>query len=167
LDRWNKQAGGGDGTPVSFIDYCAGDRWLVYLFCKDHQANFLLAGNAGGRMPHHLQFESGFNNQSSSLTGTSPSDGTSSKQSKATETLALAKRKADDIRRMLDTVRDYLSYKRSENASTGDYLKKVADNSQMMKDDILCWKQCPHAESKAVYLDSLRKERKNVLDWTS
>jgi hypothetical protein len=147
LDRWNKQTGGGDGTPVSFIDYCAGDRWLVYLFCKDHQANFLLAGNAGGRMPHHLQFEAGFDDQSS-LTGTSPSNGTnSSKQSKATETLALAKRKADDIRSMLDTVRDYLSYKRSENTSTGDYLKKVADYSQMMKDDAVLETMSP--ESKA------------------
>ena len=35
LDRWNKDTGGGDGTPSSFIDYCAGDRWLVWIFCVD------------------------------------------------------------------------------------------------------------------------------------
>jgi hypothetical protein len=48
LDRWNKDTGGGDGTAPSFIEYCAGDRWLVYLFCKDEQSNFLLANSAGG-----------------------------------------------------------------------------------------------------------------------
>ena len=67
LDRWNKDTGGGDGTPVSFIDFCGGDRWLLYIFCKDIEANFLLANNAGGRMPRHLQVESGFNEELSSL----------------------------------------------------------------------------------------------------
>ena len=32
LDRWNKDTGGGDGTPASFVDYCGSDRWLVFLF---------------------------------------------------------------------------------------------------------------------------------------
>ena len=26
LDRWNKDTGGGDGTPTSFVDYCGSDR---------------------------------------------------------------------------------------------------------------------------------------------
>ena len=48
LDRWNKDTGGGDGTATSFINFCGADRWLVYLFCKDLEANFLLASSAGG-----------------------------------------------------------------------------------------------------------------------
>jgi hypothetical protein len=73
LDKWNKDTGGGDGTPPSFIDYCAGDRWLVYLFCKDIEANFLLASSAGGRMPKHLQIESGFTEEISCITDGPPS----------------------------------------------------------------------------------------------
>jgi hypothetical protein len=34
LDRWNKETGGGDGTALSFIDYCGGDKWLSVVFCK-------------------------------------------------------------------------------------------------------------------------------------
>jgi len=29
LDKWNKDTGGGDGTPPSFINFCGTDRWLV------------------------------------------------------------------------------------------------------------------------------------------
>lgn len=62
LDRWNKETGGGNGQPWSFVNYCDKDaRWLVVVFLKDVQANYLLAANAGGRMPTHLQMESGFN----------------------------------------------------------------------------------------------------------
>ena len=59
LDRWNKDTGGGNGQPWSFINYCERDgRWLVLVFLKDVESNYLLAANAGGRMPTHLQMES-------------------------------------------------------------------------------------------------------------
>ena len=64
IGRWNKDTGGGDGKPSEFINFCAGDRWLVWVFCKDLEAGFLLASSAGGRMPNHLQVESGFENMS-------------------------------------------------------------------------------------------------------
>jgi hypothetical protein len=58
LDRWNKETGGGNGQPWSFVNYCDKDaRWLVLVFLKDIEANYLLASNAGGRMPLHLQME--------------------------------------------------------------------------------------------------------------
>ena len=61
LDRWNKETGGGNGHPWSFINYCDRDsRWLVAVFLKDLDANYLLAASAGGRMPNHLQMECGF-----------------------------------------------------------------------------------------------------------
>ena len=65
LDKWNKDTGGGDGSPTAFIDFCGSDRWLVWLFCKDMECNFLLACSAGGRMPRHLQIESGFTEEMS------------------------------------------------------------------------------------------------------
>mmetsp|Transcript_121592 Transcript_121592/g.349491 ORF Transcript_121592/g.349491 Transcript_121592/m.349491 type:complete len:342 (-) Transcript_121592:231-1256(-) len=64
LDRWNKETGGGNGQPWSFVNYCDKDaRWLVLVFLKDVEANFLLSANAGGRMPHHLQLECGLETQ--------------------------------------------------------------------------------------------------------
>ena len=35
LDKWNKDTGGGDGTPNAFIDFCSGDRWLIWIFLID------------------------------------------------------------------------------------------------------------------------------------
>ena len=61
LDKWNKLTGGGNGQAWSFVDYCDKDaRWLVCIFLQDVKANYLLASNAGGRMPSHLQMEFGF-----------------------------------------------------------------------------------------------------------
>jgi hypothetical protein len=60
LKRWNKQTGGGDGTSASFQNYCGGDRWLAFVFMSDEESNFLLASNASGKVPVHLQNESGF-----------------------------------------------------------------------------------------------------------
>jgi hypothetical protein len=61
LDRWNKNTGNGAGHAWSFVNYCEQDsRWLVMVFLQDIKANYLLASNAGGRMPTRLQIECGF-----------------------------------------------------------------------------------------------------------
>jgi hypothetical protein len=60
LKRWNKDTGGGDGTNPSFQNYCAGDKWLAFVFMCDAESNFLLASNASGKVPRHLNNESGF-----------------------------------------------------------------------------------------------------------
>ena len=157
LDKWNKDTGGGDGTPESFIDFCAGDRWLVFIFCMDHDANFLLAGNAGGRMPAHLQFESGFSDHSS-LTGSE--EHTGSKRSAAEVELSVAKKTREDVRETLDCVRKYLNGKQED--ATDSNLRKVANYSSMMVDNAVLDTMSP--ESKRVYVDSLKKKRKDVLD---
>ena len=71
LNKWNKLTGGGEGTPNCFVNFCDGHRWLVWIFCMDLEANFLLASSAGGRMPCHLQVEAGFEREMSlsSLSG--------------------------------------------------------------------------------------------------
>eukprot|EP00980_Cylindrotheca_fusiformis_P018205 scaffold5895_cov150-Cylindrotheca_fusiformis.AAC.2 len=86
LDKWNSDTGGGTGRPSSFVNFCGSDRWLVYVFCKDMEADFLLANSAGGRMPRHLQVESGFDNDATSVAvseiSTSDGFGSSNKKKK-------------------------------------------------------------------------------------
>jgi hypothetical protein len=94
LDKWNKDTGGGDGNPTHFIDFCAGNRWLVYLFCKDSDTNFLLASNAGGRMPRHLQLESGFDDLAGevlSLEGSSNNNSSAAKRDRIEDELVASR----------------------------------------------------------------------------
>jgi hypothetical protein len=108
LDKWNKQTGGGDGNPTEFINYSGGDRWLVWLFCKDLEANFLLAGNAAGRMPAHLQLEAGFDDQSLSATSET---GSATKRS-IEENIEATKRLRTDMKETLDIVKEHLKEKK-------------------------------------------------------
>ena len=62
LDKWNKDTGGGDGAPLSFIDFCKNDRWLVWIFLNNYDASFLLANNTSGQMSNHMHLEPGFDN---------------------------------------------------------------------------------------------------------
>ena len=100
LDKWNKDTGGGDGNPTSFIDFCAGDRWLVWLFCKDLEANILLANLACGRMPTHLQVESGFEDMSQ-MTETAKLD----------DELSSAKKHRKKVGNTLDRIVTYMNNK--------------------------------------------------------
>jgi len=101
LDKWNMDAGGGDGTPASFIDFSGNDKWLVWVFLHDCEANFLLANNASGRVPNHLQLEIGFGNiaHMSDLTGDDESK-MSSKRLKSFEKQLL------EIKESCDNVND-------------------------------------------------------------
>jgi len=60
LDKWNKDAGGGDCKVTSFVDFMLNDCWLAWMFCLDCEQGFLLANDAGGGMPRHLNVEGGF-----------------------------------------------------------------------------------------------------------
>jgi hypothetical protein len=111
-------------------------------------------------MPSHLQMESGFSDQSS-LTG-SENSGSASKCSAAEEQLQLAKKAREDVRETLQSVRDYLSAKNKPAESMDHYLCQVADYSQMMKNENVLDTMSP--ESKKVYLDSLKKQRKSILE---
>jgi hypothetical protein len=159
LDKWNKDTGGGDGSPVNFINFCAGDRWLVYLFCKDIETNFLLAGNAGGRMPRHLQMESGFSDQSS-LTGSENSQNVLKKRiASGEDELLNAKKARSEILETLSLVRSAMQKKQSP--TRGECLNQVASYSQMMVDENVLDTMSPG--SKQVYVESLKRERKDLL----
>jgi hypothetical protein len=160
LDKWNKDTGGGDGTPPSFIDYCGSDRWLVYLFCKDIEANFLLASSAGGRMPKHLQIESGFTEELSCITDGPPSS--VGKRVAIEDELGEVKKQRARIESTLDRV---CSYVESRNGGSEDrikgYIDTVADYSQKMQDNTTLDTMSP--DSRAMYVDTLKKQRKLLL----
>lgn len=159
LDKWNKDTGGGDGTPPSFIDYCGGDRWLVYLFCKDIEANFLLASSAGGRMPKHLQIESGFTEEVSCMTEGPNSAG---KRAAIEDELGEVKKQRARIESTLDRVCSYVDSRNSgSDDRIGSYIAKVADYSQKMQDNTTLDTMSP--DSKAMYVDTLKKQRKRLL----
>jgi hypothetical protein len=159
LDKWNKDTGGGDGSPTSFIDYCAGDRWLVWVFCKDVDTNFLLAGNAGGRMPNHLQLEAGFDDQSSMTV----SDSNGSAKRSLEQELESAKKQKLEMKETMDSVRAYIQNRTNNAGNTQESkLRKIADFSRMMTETDVLETMSPG--SKEVYVESLRKERKIVMD---
>jgi hypothetical protein len=159
LKKWNKDTGGGDGTPPSFIDFCAGDRWLVWIFCLDHAANFLLASSAGGKMPNHLQVEAGFAEELSSMGG---SDETTSAQAVEDE-LRAAKKQRLQVATTMEKVVEYLESKdKKESPGVDKYIRQVADYSQMMVDSTVLNTMTPN--SRSVYVDTLKRQRKSVLD---
>jgi hypothetical protein len=160
LDKWNKNTGGGDGGPPNFVNYCAGDRWLVFLFCKDHDTNFLLANSARGRRPAGLQTEAGFDDTSSlSLSGSD--GGSSAKRTVAFEgELAASKRHRQDREQTWDRLNQFLDSKTPRREVEG-YIKKVDEYSSMINNHDKLDTMSP--ESKGIYLDTLKNERKYFL----
>jgi hypothetical protein len=158
LDLWNKGTGHGDGSPVNFINFCGGDRWLVYLFCKDLDANFLLANSAGGRMPVGLQVEGGFD--MSSISGSD----TSSKRKEIEDELEAVKKQRQDISSTISRVTNYLEARAPKNTTSemDTYIRQVADYSQKMVDNAVLETLTPN--SKSVYISAIEKERKKVLE---
>ena len=159
LDKWNKDTGGGDGTPSSFIDFCGGDRWLVWLFCKDHDSNFLLASNAGGRMPSHLQVEAGFEDVSS-LGDSTPSR----KREEIEDELAAAKKQRTQLDSTMQRVADYLDKKTDNGKSGGSvdgHISKVTEYSRMIGDESVLDTMSPG--SREVHVDTIKKKCKELI----
>jgi len=114
LDRWNKDTGGGDGTPAAFVDYCSNDRWLVWVFLHDYDANFLLANNASGRVPNHLQLEAGFDTGMSTSMSDITEDGskiTGEKMRSMEQQLADIKNNNENLNGLTTVIGDYLKAK--------------------------------------------------------
>ena len=61
LNKWNKETGGGDGSPPSSQNYLdAHDQWISWVFCHDYDNGFLLSSNICSKMPKGFQSEGGF-----------------------------------------------------------------------------------------------------------
>jgi hypothetical protein len=171
LDKWNKDTGGGDGTPTSFVDYCGSDRWLVWLFCIDLEANFLLACSAGGRMPKNMQVESGFGEDLSSLDDTSGSGARLSGSGAAKRVIDLendlleTRKQRQKINDTMEKVASFVKAKStatvSDSTSVDTYIHQVTSYSQMMRDTQVLDTMSP--ESKNTYLATLQMQRKQLL----
>jgi len=133
LDKWNKETGGGDGTPASFIDYCGNDKWLVWIFLLDYETNFLLANNASGRMPNHLQLEAGFD--TATLSDITDDDWSSKSRVKTLE------KELNEVRRNKEKIDDFGSI-------VSDFLKTRMGTGSTCQSD---------TPSKMSYDDCLKK----------
>jgi len=158
LDKWNKDTGGGDGTPASFHNFCAGDKWLVWLFCVDKDANFLLASNAGGRMPGHLQMEAGFDAIIDEVSEvTEDTDGTTR-----------ASKRDENITRVFNIVQQHgkemaeLAQKLSKQDEEDRDVDGVAKYSNMMTDNTLLSTMSP--ASKEAYVAKISRKRQKLLN---
>jgi hypothetical protein len=168
LDKWNKDTGGGDGSPVSFIDFCGADRWLVWVFCKDLECNFLLGNNAGGRMPRHLQLESGFQDHNSSLSSIGEETGGSSQSAKRKvdqleNDLAIFKDRRLKLDKAIDKVTSYLDNKgkNDDPNSKQQCINRITEYSQKMTNETVLDSMSP--DSKNIYVSTLKQERKKLL----
>ena len=149
LSAWNKETGGGDGTAPSFINYCGRDRWIVWLFCLDKEANFLLGSSAGGRMPKHLQIESGFKEVSSL--------GNSNKRASLEDKIEMHQNERKALASMIEKVESHLTSK--EDAPTQD-IHSAQKLSSVIEDppDSLS------PDSKALFCEEVSIQRKQVLE---
>lgn len=167
LDRSNEDIVGGDDTPTSFIDHCTGDRWLVWLFREDFEANFPLACSAGSHKPKRVQIESGFGDEELSSLGKDASADTGERIAAALENeLTEAKCSRWKINDTLDKVSTHTESKSppGEGTATGveTSLQKVARHSEMMGDEKALSATSP--DSKTSHSAALQKQRKQSLE---
>ena len=126
------------------------------LFCKDLAANFLIANGAGGRMPHRLQTETGFDEMSSM-------SGSSNKKTELEDNLSEAKSHRKRVGDFLDKVsHKWQKEEREEEGNKTDrHLNEVHNCSVNVRDESALETMSP--ESKDVHLEALKKQRKDVL----
>lgn len=173
LDKWNKETGGGDGAPASFVDFCGNDRWLCWVFLQDHDANFLLANNASGRVPNHLQLEAGFDTAMSDI---ADEESKSSSRKKLEKELMDMKDSNENINNLTDIVGKCLTAKLKsdgEEVRTTDTdctPRKLAYDECLRKAD--CYKKqiielrsddTLDEETRQLHLEALMARRKRCL----
>lgn len=120
LTKWNKETGGGDGEVTSFIDFAGSDRWLGWVFALDYEAHFLLANNASGQMPRHLQLEAGWDNMSdidenSSKCTSTKTGSNSNNNSSSSKGLASREKNLNDL---TDQVKELIQIKKQSSTTS-------------------------------------------------
>jgi hypothetical protein len=167
LDQWNKDTGGGGGHPTEFFNFTGGDCWLVWVFCLDKDAHFLLANSAGGRMPRHMQMEAGFEEEiDSSVTDMSEHTSTT-KRNRIKNAIDSVQEQQKDLSRVMDMVHSFLQKKEEEASkekprTVEECLQAVASYSQMMSNSSVLETMSP--ASKDAYVTSLKRQQKSILE---
>lgn len=155
LDKWNKDTGGGDGTPPSFVDFCGRDKWLVYIFCVDYDANMLLASPTGGCMPRHLTYESGFD----AIPVPDGEDDSPPRNKGAVieKQIETARKQIEEVGTTMQNIGTYL---KSKEASPTKDIKSVTMLSNLVEDP----PESLTPTSKALFCDEVKAQRKVVLE---
>lgn len=163
LDKWNKDTGGGDGNPTEFVNFCGADPWLVWTFCLDIGSNFLLANNAGGRMPRHLQIEAGFEEDVSSVTDDQNTGSSGEKRIAELELeVEQSKKQQQKFDQCLGLVKSHFNKKEEKESNTHPCIEKVTAYSKMMLDSEVLETMSP--SSKEVCLDAIKTQRSKTLE---
>jgi hypothetical protein len=181
LDKWNKQTGGGKGTPTAFQNYCGGDKWLVWLFCVDYDTNFLLASSAGGMMPEGLQLESGFevDVDDGEQEGVSDIEGSTVSSSARSSQKKKKKRKNDEspgddtvgthraVKQHIEQMKETLKHLSSSRKKDEDRdIDQFAKYTQMMNDTGVLNTLSP--DSKEAFQNAMQEKRRPILQkWKS
>jgi len=170
LDRWNKETGGGNGQPWSFVNYCDKDaRWLVVVFLADVESNYLLAANAGGRMPGHLQMECGFEGSpsfSSLENDSDPQSRVTAKKKAILEAQEETKELKADIRTVVAKLDHCLEAQQQAqqqaNRTSDQVFDEVTKMNRALNDKESLQSMSPNTREK--YTTSLQAKRKRYID---
>ena len=68
ISKWDKATGGGSSEHYMFSNFCDTNKWLVWIYLMDIEADYLLFSNAKGKPPTHVGKEAGFGSSVSALT---------------------------------------------------------------------------------------------------
>ena len=132
-------------------------------------ANFLLASSAGGRMPVHLQVESGFEDPDvSSMEGGpmgSVSQSGSKRQRVLEDGLENAKIEREKLSSTMGQVASLLQKKMEQAEGSDEELEKVRGYSKKMTEASVLETMSPQSRDK--YVDTLKRKRKDVLEHIS
>lgn len=169
LDKWNKETGGGNGQLWSFVNYCEDARWLVVVFLKDVEANYLLASNAGGRMPGHLQMECRIEapQDISSLEDSDQSKSNAKRKAliEADKDTKKMKTKFDGILTIVSTMcKERKASNDSENlmSSKNSIFENITQINQALKDNETLAAMSPNTREN--YVNLLQAERKEYIE---
>lgn len=109
----------------SFVDFRGRDRWSVWTFVLDLEANFPLASSAGGGMPRHPQVEAGFDEDASCVADDGKRTSASFEEDAASQ-----RRSRHKIEVLLDCIVQHLNIKDGVDEADKQ-LKQVAKHSAM------------------------------------
>jgi uncharacterized coiled-coil protein SlyX len=130
IAKWDKATGGGSSEPYMFSNFCEANRWLVWIYLMDIEADFLLFSNAKGRPPAHVGKEAGFSSSVSAL-----STPTSTKRKRCDE-VQTAVVETQQARKKLSNVLD-LVINRMDKINNQNTKRSGSDGLGSSADDII------------------------------
>jgi hypothetical protein len=104
ISRWDKLTGGGCCEPHEFSNFCGNNKWLVWIYLMDKEANFLLHSNAKGKPPSFVGNEAGFDSPNTDDDNNSPIPHLNKRKREAEDAMQHTKEAQKKVSTMLDRV---------------------------------------------------------------